>query len=48
VYAVNGKIFFLPDILFLGGVLGLDKYTLPWQMCFICGVILDKSHLAFR
>ena len=33
---------------FWGIILDLDKQTLPWQMCFIWGVVLDYGCLAIR
>ena len=34
VYAVNGIMFFLAALLFLGVVFDLDKYIFPWQTHF--------------
>jgi len=34
------KYFSYQTFYFWGGVLGLDKYILPWQMCVMFGVIL--------
>jgi len=47
VYAHNGKIFFLPDILFLLVILYLDKYIYSWQTCFFGGIFLDQDRFAF-
>jgi hypothetical protein len=40
---VIGKYFFFADILFFfgGGILDLDKYVFPWQICFLRGLVLD-------
>jgi len=40
----------LADNLLLGGKVGvliLDNHIFPWEMCFIWGVILEYSRLAF-
>ena len=44
------KYFFLPDLLYLGVILHLDKYIFPPQTCVIgggVGVILDFNKYIF-
>jgi hypothetical protein len=43
------KYFFLEEVLFLvAAIFDLDKYILPWQTCFICGVVLHQNRLVLR
>jgi len=41
---LRAKYFFLEEVSFLTGAnLDLDKYILPWQICFIVGCLTLES-----